>query len=107
MNWHVVYAPIISLLVAIAYFAVHLALTYSKLRKYANGAIVDAEQLEVEGKQKMMDAVDQLYALVPPHLRLFITRTMIQNLVQRMFDKVEAYAKTQLAKKQVSDGDQK
>lgn len=47
--------------------------------------------VEHAGKQKMECCIDALYALIPAQVRIFFTREMIGQIVQKVFDQVEKY----------------
>lgn len=47
--------------------------------------------VEHAGKQKMELCIDALYGLIPAQVRIFFTREMIGQIVQRVFDNVEKY----------------
>lgn len=46
---------------------------------------------EKAGEKKMQLCIDTLYELVPYQVRLFLTREMIGQIVQKVFDEVEKY----------------
>ena len=46
---------------------------------------------EKAGEKKMQLCIDTLYELVPYQVRLFLTREMVGQIVQRVFDQVEKY----------------
>ncbi len=47
--------------------------------------------VEHAGKQKMELCIDVLYGMIPSQVKIFFTREMIGEIVQRVFDKVEKY----------------
>lgn len=47
--------------------------------------------VEHAGKQKMELCIDALYALIPAPVRMFFTRGMVGEIVQKVFDQVEKY----------------
>ena len=47
--------------------------------------------VEHAGKQKMELCIDALYGLIPAQVRIFFTREMIGQIVQKVFDQVEKY----------------
>ena len=71
----------------------------SKVKHEAAGAINDAEDTALKGKEKLDACVDSLMALIPLICRFVITRSFVARIVQAVFNKVEAYAKKQLGKK--------
>lgn len=47
--------------------------------------------VEHAGKQKMQLCIDALYALIPAPVKMFFTREMVGDIVQKVFDQVEKY----------------
>ena len=47
--------------------------------------------VEHAGKQKMELCIDVLYGMIPSQVKIFFTREMIGEIVQRVFDNVEKY----------------
>lgn len=47
--------------------------------------------VEKAGEKKMQYCIDALYDLIPAPVKLFLTREMIGEIVQRVFDNVEKY----------------
>lgn len=47
--------------------------------------------VEHAGKQKMECCIDALYALIPAPVKMFFTREMVGEIVQKVFDEVEKY----------------
>ena len=98
-NWY-------SILTTILWVVFGFLVTYfkekTKLVEHAKYAINSAEkQYELYtkvGYQKFEYAVDMLANLVPAPLKIFITRELIGEIVQKAFDGMEAYAKKQLDK---------
>ena len=64
----------------------------------AADAINDAEKLDKSGAEKLAIATDAVYALVPKILRSVLPKSLVHNLVQSAFDKIESYAKQQKEK---------
>lgn len=71
----------------------------SDIIKAANDAINNAEVSNKTGEEKLAIAVAQVLALVPAILKPFLTESVVEKLVQMAFDKIEDYAKKQVAKK--------
>ncbi len=73
-----------------------------KLRNSSIQYITQAEEVYKDstkaGGQKFSWVVESLYNLVPRALRIIVTKSCIEKLVQSTFNGVEAYAKTQLDK---------
>jgi hypothetical protein len=70
----------------------------NNLQKAAGDAVNSAERNELEGKEKMAIAVEQIYDIVPTVLKPLFTREMIEKIVQEVFDKMQAFAKKQAEK---------
>lgn len=71
----------------------------AKINKAATDAVNDAEEPDKIGAEKLAAAVDQVYALVPAILKPILNKALIEQLIQEAFNKIEEYAKKQLAKK--------
>lgn len=71
----------------------------AKISRAATDAVNSAEELDKIGAEKLEAAVEQVYALVPAILKPIFSKALIGQLIQEAFDKIEAYAKKQLAKK--------
>jgi len=73
-----------------------------RLRNSSIKYITEAEEMYKDvsnaGGQKFQWVVDTLYNLVPVPLRIMVTKSFIERIVQSTFDSIEAYAKTQLDK---------
>jgi hypothetical protein len=76
--------------------------TNEKIKSSSVKYIAEAEEIYKDatkaGGQKFAWVVDTLYNLVPAPMRIVITRSCIENIVQSTFDSIEAYAKAQLDK---------
>ncbi len=74
--------------------------TNSKLHKKVSAFIDEAEAAYADtskaGGRKFNYVVDRLYKLVPIAMKPFITRNMLESLVQEAFNVIEGYAKQQL-----------
>lgn len=72
----------------------------TKLQEKCSLFIAEAEETYKDvtkaGGLKFTWVVDRLFHLVPAPLRLIITRSMIETIVQNTFDSIETYAKRQL-----------
>lgn len=47
--------------------------------------------VEHAGKQKMELCIDALYGMIPTPVKMFFTREMVGEIVQKVFDQVEKY----------------
>lgn len=73
---------------------------YDQLRGRSIKYIAEAEELYKDvtkaGGQKFSWVVDALHDLIPPPMRMIITKKCIERIVQSSFDTLENYAKMQL-----------
>jgi hypothetical protein len=88
------------ILMVLGYVLVIYLVARFKIARDIPDAIDKAEDLKEAGVRKIEFAVDNLYDFLPKICKLFISKAMIKKLVQAAFEKVENYAKKQLAKKQ-------
>lgn len=70
----------------------------AKIYAATENAVNNAEQDDKTAAEKMSLAVEQLYSIVPTALKPFITRKVLEKIVQAAFDKIEEYAKKQAKK---------
>lgn len=73
--------------------------TKKNIQEQVNGKIDAAEDTDKKGEEKMAYVVEQLKALVPKALRFMFTDKVLENIVQKAFDKIEDYAQKQVDKK--------
>lgn len=71
-----------------------------KIEQEALDAINKAEDTDKIGEEKLADAVETVYAMLPLVARPFISKLLIETIIQSAFDKVEEYAQKQVAKEQ-------
>lgn len=69
-----------------------------KIEQEALDAINKAEDTDKVGKEKMADAVETIYNILPACVRPFISKDMIEIVVQGVFDKMEEYVRKQVKK---------
>ena len=71
----------------------------NKIQAEVNGKIDAAEDTELVGESKMAAVVDSIYYnIVPQVLRPIFTKSKIEKIVQKAFDKIEDYAQKQANK---------
>ena len=74
----------------------------TKLNSNVAKLIKEAEEefigFESAGSDKFNWVVEELYKLIPTPLNLVFTKETIKGIVQRTFDEIQEYAKTQLDK---------
>lgn len=92
----------IDILLVIAGVAITLLSYYlnvrRKIREAAEGAINAAEELNKIGEEKMQIAIEQIYVAIPIVAKPFISKTLIREILQEVFDNMEKYAKKQMNK---------
>ena len=69
-----------------------------KIEQEALNAINKAEDTGKVGKEKMAEAVETIYNILPACVRPFISKDMIEIVVQGVFDKMEEYVRKQVKK---------
>ena len=96
-------AQIINIVLAVLSVAATFVGYYFYIRgkayKAAQDAVDQAEQDDKTGEEKLAAAVEQVYALIPAVLKPIISREIVKGIVQAAFEKIESYAKKQVAKK--------
>ena len=70
----------------------------SKAGDFINKAEEDYKDVSKAGAQKFEFVVEALYGLVPAPMKMFITRQMISEITQKVFDQATEYATKQLDK---------
>jgi hypothetical protein len=62
------------------------------LKKFAIQMIVKAEDMYEKGKneEKMNYVIDKVIALIPMPLSLFITRDVVKDFIQKIFDTIKS-----------------
>jgi hypothetical protein len=98
MTWSYIINIILGILAVAASFIGYYFYIRGKLLNAATGAVNDAEQDGKIAAEKRQQAVDQVYALVPALLKPILSKTFVADRVQEAFEKIEQYAKKQLAK---------
>jgi len=98
MNWEILLTVLASICTVVALFISYYFYIKRKIEAEVPGAINGAEDTGMSGAEKFEEAVDTIYALIPVAVRPFITRSLVETLVQEVFDKMEEYARKQLDK---------
>lgn len=98
INWEIVLTILASLCTVVALFISYYFYIKRKIEAEVPGAINGAEDTGMSGEEKFKEAVDTIYGLIPVAVRPFITRSLVETLVQEVFDKMEEYARKQLEK---------
>ncbi len=90
---------IISILLTLAAVCVSYYLYIKKvIERKSLDAINNAENTDKEGKEKLADAVEEVYSVLPVVVKPFISRAVVETIIQTIFDKVEEYAQKQVNK---------
>lgn len=98
MNWEILLTVLASICTVVALFISYYFYIKRKIEAEVPGAINGAEDTGMSGAEKFTEAVDTIYTLIPVAVRPFITRCLVETLVQEVFDKMEEYARKQLDK---------
>ena len=67
-----------------------------KIQEEALDAINKAEDTDKHGEEKLNEAVETVYNVLQAVIRPFISKELLKTIIQRVFDKVEEYAKKQM-----------
>lgn len=94
---------ILALLAIAGYFLSYYFHVKAKIYAATENAVNNAEQADKTATEKMELAVNQIYELVPTALKPFITKAVIEKIVQAAFDKIEEYAEKQVEKRKGDD----
>lgn len=95
MNWELILS-IVSCLVTLAAIVISYYLAIrKKIEQEALNAINKAEDTDKIGEEKMQDAVEIVYDIIPAVAKPFISKKLIETIIQSVFDKVEEYARKQ------------
>ena len=98
MNWELILS-IVSCLFTLAAIVISYYLAIrKKIEQEALNAINKAEGTDKIGEEKMQDAVEIVYDIIPAVAKPFISKKLIETIIQSVFDKVEEYARKQVNK---------
>lgn len=98
MNWELILTIISTLCTVAAIIVGYYQYIKKKIEKEALDAINKAEDTDKVGEEKMKEAVETVYSILPAVVKPFISKQLVETLIQGVFDKVEEYAKKQLNK---------
>ena len=98
INWEAVLTVAASVCTLLAMFISYYLNIKRKVEAEVPGAINGAEDTGMSGVEKFNEAVSTVYALIPIVVRPFITKQLVEALVQEVFDKMEDYARKQVKK---------
>ena len=92
---NIIWAAVCFVLSVVAQFIAAYLKAKGAVTEEAAHQIAVAEEafatVEHAGKQKMELCIDVLYGMIPSQVKIFFTREMIGEIVQRVFDNVEKY----------------
>lgn len=100
-NWEMLLTILASICTVVALFISYYFYIKRKIEAEVPGAINGAEDTGMSGSEKFTEAVDCIYSLVPVVVKPFITRNLVETLVQEVFDKMEEYARKQISEESV------
>lgn len=98
MNWELILSVVSCLATLIAIVTGYYIAIRKKIEQEALNAINKAEDTNKIGEEKMKDAVETVYSIIPAVAKPFISEKLIETIIQGVFDKVEEYARKQVAK---------
>lgn len=98
INWEIVLTILASVCTVVAMFISYYLYIKRKIESEVPGAINGAEDTGMSGAEKFVEAVDTIYYMIPVVIRPFIPRSLVETVVQEVFDKMEEYARKQLSK---------
>ena len=90
---------VFAILAVFGYFLSYFFSVKARIYSATEDAVNNAEQEDKESTEKLEFAVNQIYELVPTVAKPFFTKNLIRKIVQKAFDKIEAYAQKQLKRK--------
>lgn len=92
---NIIWAAVCFVLSVVAQFIAAYLKAKGAVTEEAAHQIAVAEEafatVEHAGKQKMELCIDVLYGMIPSQVKIFFTREMIGDIVQKVFDQVEKY----------------
>lgn len=99
MNTSIIFTIVSSLLGILGAIGSYYFYVKSKLNQLTIDVINIAENTDKVKHEKMELAIQELKRLLPPGASLFITDSLLQDIIQTAFDKIEEYAQKQQPKK--------
>ena len=91
---------IISIITTVLAIAGAIAAYYIHIRKKIEDVALDAintvENMDAVGKEKFDEAVNIVMGVIPVVAKPFIPRSVVEVVVQKIFDKVAEFAKKQV-----------
>ena len=68
-----------------------------KAQEAAEGAIGDAEEFEKTATEKLEQATEQVYSIIPSVLKFILTKEVVRAIVQKVFDRIKTFAEKEAA----------
>lgn len=99
MNWELILTIVSSVIAVAAAILGYYQHIKKRIEQEALDAINKVEETDKIGAEKMQDAIKMVYGMIPAVAKPFISEEMVELVIQRVFDKVEDYARKQLEKK--------
>ena len=78
---------------AIAAYYIHIR---KKIEDVALDAINEVENMDAVGQQKFEQAVNIVMGVIPAVAKPFIPKSVVETVIQKIFDKVAEFAKKQV-----------
>lgn len=98
MNWELILSIVSCLFTLVAIVISYYLAIRKKIEQEALNAINKAEDTDKIGEEKMQDAVEIVYDIIPAVAKPFISKKLVETIIQSVFDKVEEYARKQVNK---------
>lgn len=98
MNWELILSIISCIFTLAAIIVGYYIAIRKKIEQEALDAINKAEDTDKIGEEKMKEAVETVYSILPAVAKPFVSKQLIETIVQGIFDKVEEYARKQVEK---------
>jgi uncharacterized membrane protein YdjX (TVP38/TMEM64 family) len=95
MDYKTIVSIIASLIAIAGGFINYYFQVKKSIAEAAPGAIDRAESLDKIGKEKFDNAVNYITELIPVVIKPFIPKSVIEKMIQGVFNKMESYAKKQ------------
>lgn len=99
MNWELLLTILSCLCTITAIVIGYYQTIRKKIEQEALDAINKAEDTDKIAEEKMKEAVETVYSILPAVAKPFVSKQLIETIVQGIFDKVEEYARKQVEKK--------
>ena len=98
MNWELILTIVSSVITVAALILGYYQHIKKRLEQEALNAINKVEESDKVGAEKMQNAIEMVYDMIPAVAKPFISEKMVETIIQSVFDKVEEYARKQTNK---------